>query len=395
MPDDLPDRPGSLRILVADDSPDTLNALRHFLAGQGHEVVTAEDGLAACERCLEARPDLVLMDMVMPGMDGVEATRRIRTQAGAAWFPIVLLSSVHDVREAVHGLEAGGDDFLPKPVNLKLLAAKIASFERIAAMQRALLSQAEALRRLQDEQALEEELAAVLIGNLVQQGGVSDPNLRWRVLPSARFSGDVVAVARSPDGRLHVLLGDAAGHGLAASVSLIPALQVFYGMVRKGLPLVDLVREMNDRLHQQLPVDRYMAALIVVLDSAAGCMEFWNGGMPSGLVLAKGGAVGKELPSDHLPLGILPPTAFEPVCGVWQWSGGEQLVLHSDGLVEAENADGEPFGLARLHRRIGRTDVDDVVDSVIIDLQDHLGVRAARDDASIVAIRLSPRDRAC
>jgi CheY-like chemotaxis protein len=384
------DRPGSLRILVADDSPDTLHALRHFLAGQGHEVVTAEDGSTACERCLEARPDLVLMDMVMPGMDGVEATRRMRAEVAAPWFPIVLLSSVHDVREAVHGLEAGADDFLPKPVNLRLLAAKIASFERIAAMQRALMSQAEALRRLQDEQALEEELAAVLIGNLVQQGGASDPSLRWRVLPSARFSGDVVAVARSPDGRLHVLLGDAAGHGLAASVSLIPALQVFYGMVRKGLPLVDLLREMNDRLHQQLPVDRYMAALMVVLDNSSGRMEFWNGGMPSGIVLSGQGEVVRELPSDHLPLGILPPNAFEPQCGVWEWGDGGQLVLHSDGLVEAENPEGEPFGLERLHRRIACGGGGDVVDSVITELQDHLGVRSARDDASIVAIRLGP-----
>jgi serine phosphatase RsbU (regulator of sigma subunit) len=259
-------------------------------------------------------------------------------------------------------------------------------------MQRALLSQAEALRRLQDEQALEEELAAALIGNLVQQGGASAPGLRWRVLPSARFSGDVVATARSPDGRLHVLLGDAAGHGLAASVSLIPALQVFYGMVRKGLPLVDLLREMNERLHQQLPVDRYMAALVVVLDNAAGCMEFWNGGMPSGMVLSEDGGVVKELPSAHLPLGILPPEAFEPLCGAWHWGEGGQLVLHSDGLVEAENPDGEPFGLERLHRRIAVADGDDVVDSVITDLQDHLGVRSARDDASIVAIRLGVGD---
>ncbi|MBI1397759.1 MAG: SpoIIE family protein phosphatase [Betaproteobacteria bacterium] len=378
----------ALSVLVVDDSPAILRLLESFIAAQGHDVRVATDGLGALRTFLSDRPDMVIMDVVMPNMDGIEATQRLRAESSGRWVPIILMSTLGSEADVIRGLEAGADDYLTKPVHLAILQAKIASFQRIVSMQREIVAQTEALQQLQDEQTYEHELAASLIENIVHRDGLTDDAVRWQVLPSARFSGDVVAAARSPDGRLYALLGDATGHGLAASVSLIPALQVFYGMVRKGLPLQVLAREMNQRLREQLPVGRYFAAVIISLDERSRRLEYWNGGMPPGFLLGLGGEIREQIVSAHVALGILPDASFEDDCAVVNWSPGDVLLLYSDGLIEAEGAARVPYGVDRLRRAVRESRGLDVVATVMASLHEHLGCTATHDDASILAVDL-------
>lgn len=381
----VPDR---LNILLVDDSPSILALLRSYLLAQGHAVAAADDGEQALALFDRIGPDLVLMDVVMPGMDGIEVTRRLRQSSGARWVPIILLSALSTEQDVVRGLEAGADDYLAKPINLAVMQAKIRSFHRIVRMQAETLQQSSALRRLQEEQTYEHELAAALIDNIVQRKGLNDSLLTWHVLPSARFSGDVVAAERSSTGTLYALLGDATGHGLAASVSLIPALQVFYGMARKGLPLGVVAREMNLRLREQLPVGRYLAAIIVAIDERVRRIQYWNGGMPPAFVLSPDGRVTQELSSDQLALGILEDAGFDDACRDFGFEPGEALVLYSDGLIEAEDASREQFGLGRLRLGLEAADPGERVARVMRDLHAHLDCIANHDDASILSIDL-------
>lgn len=377
-----------LRVLVVDDSPSILGALQGFLQGHGHETLCAQDGVEALELFERSRPDIVLMDVVMPVMDGIEAARRMRAASANCWVPIIMMSSLDGEDDVIRGLEAGADDYLPKPVNLAVMQAKIRSFQRIVQMQSEIRGQALDLRRLQDEQAYEHELAASLIENIVHREGLRDPALTWHVLPSARFSGDVVAAARAPDGVLYALLGDATGHGLAASVSLIPALQVFYGMARKGLPLPAIVREINLRLREQLPVGRYFACVLVAIDQRERRLHYWNGGMPPGFLVDRVGHVHHQLDSRHVALGILPDAAFEADESVLTWNAGEGLIFYSDGLIEATDANSDQFGIDELKRSVLGRPHSARVEAVMGNLHAHLGGMATHDDASILAIDL-------
>lgn len=377
-----------LRILLVEDSASVRALLSTYLGLQGHEVLIAEDGEQGVRMFGEIRPDLVLMDVVMPELDGIEATRRMRSLSQDRWVPVILMSTLDSDNDVIQGLDAGADDYLPKPVHLAVLEAKIRSFRRIFSMQAEIVDQADALKRLQDEQAYEHELAASLIESMVHHDGLSDPCVQWHVLPSARFSGDVVAAARCPAGRLYALLGDATGHGLAASVSLIPALQVFYGMVRKGLPLQSVLREMNLRLREQLPTGRYFAAFAVRIDEAARRVDCWNGGMPSGMLVDGAGHVTATLTSRHLALGILPDSDFDGACTQLDWSPGDTLIAVSDGLIEAENRHGDSFGMERVREVILEAHGQDLVERLRQRLQDHLECAATHDDASILAIAL-------
>ena len=127
-----------MKILVVDDAPTNRQILQVFLSRLGHQVVLANDGAEALERFAAERPDLVLMDVMMPKVDGYEAAAMIKAQFGERWVPIVFLSALTTDEQMVEGLEAGGDDYLTKPINFVLLKAKLRSFARTLEMQRRL-----------------------------------------------------------------------------------------------------------------------------------------------------------------------------------------------------------------------------------------------------------------
>lgn len=124
-----------MHILLADDSRSTALPIIQFLKQQGYRVTHAENGAAALEAYKADPPDLVLMDIVMPVMDGVQATRAIKALGGGRWVPIMLMTSLTSKDDIVAGFDAGADDYLIKPVVFEVLAARMRSMQRIAVMQ--------------------------------------------------------------------------------------------------------------------------------------------------------------------------------------------------------------------------------------------------------------------
>jgi len=120
-----------MKVLVVDDSPTIRAALRGLVEQMGHSVIDAEDGSKALAIYREARPDLVLIDVVMPVMDGYDAAREMRLIRPDEWVPIIFLSSKEADQDLDRAIEAGGDDYLVKPVSFVVLNAKIRALQRI------------------------------------------------------------------------------------------------------------------------------------------------------------------------------------------------------------------------------------------------------------------------
>lgn len=136
----------SLRVLTVDDNRTNLQILQVFLKKLGHKPITAENGEVAVALYLEEKPDLILMDIMMPVMDGLEATRKIRSMPSDRWTPIIFLSALDRDENLVGGLEAGGDDYLSKPINFVVLEAKMRSMQRTLMLQNRV---SQSLHRLQ------------------------------------------------------------------------------------------------------------------------------------------------------------------------------------------------------------------------------------------------------
>jgi len=508
--------PEPLKVLVVDDTATNRQILQVFLRKLGLRVDVAADGAEAVERFKSGAPDLVLMDVMMPVMDGFEATRRIKQLCGDRWVPVVFLSALDKEENLVTGLDAGGDDYLHKPVSFVVLDAKLRSLTRSIRTQRALdenrrrtqaiadnvldaiitidesgviqsinaaavrifgyeadeivgrdvsvlmpdpyrgahgtyirnylaghgsgligtsrraveglrkngqgfplevgvselsfegrrlfvgilrdITQeraaaeqlrrnAERLQRYHDAQEEENALAQKIVERQMSRPGLSDPSISHWIMPAANFSGDVIAAARAPEGeRLYVLLGDATGHGLAAAISVLPVLTVFYGHVELGYPLGYLVMELNRQLRATMPSGRFVAASLLCIDEASRTAELWQGGMPDVLLVDASGELKQRLPAQHLPLGIIDFDEDMARLTTIQLAPGDQFALFSDGLIEAADPDGEPFGLERVAEVMKRAPPAERLHALRTALDAHTGIGQFHDDISLLLV---------
>ncbi len=123
------------RILVVDDQRANVEILAKVLQARGYDVLTAADGETALRQVAASNPDLIVSDILMPDMSGYELCRRLRADASTTLLPVILVTSLDPQAERLHGIEAGADDFLSKPVNWDELAARVKSLLRIKGLQ--------------------------------------------------------------------------------------------------------------------------------------------------------------------------------------------------------------------------------------------------------------------
>lgn len=218
-----------LTILIAEDSAADRMLLSTIVRRQGHEVLTAANGAEAVEAFRSQRPHLVLMDAMMPVMDGFEAAQQIKALAGETLVPIIFLTSLTESEALARCLEAGGDDFLAKPYNQVILAAKVKAMDRLRRLQATVLEQRDLIARHHDYLLNEQRVAKAVFDKVAHSGCLNAPNIRYLQSPYALFNGDLLLAAFTPAGDMHVLLGDFTGHGLPAAVGAMPLAEVFYG----------------------------------------------------------------------------------------------------------------------------------------------------------------------
>ena len=170
------------KILVVDDTPANIKLLGDLLAAKGYAVSTAVNGEEALARIAAEQPDLVLLDVMMPGLSGYDVCRRIRSDPATALLPVVMCTSLDPQQERVKGIEAGADDFLSKPVNRPELFARVKSLLRVKALHDEVTALNSSLeRRVADQVAEIERLARLKrfvsprVGDLILSGEVDDP----------------------------------------------------------------------------------------------------------------------------------------------------------------------------------------------------------------------------
>lgn len=341
-----------MKILTVEDDATSRKVLGAILQKLGHEVVTAANGREALAVFARERPDLVMMDVMMPEMDGYDAARAIKERCGTAFVPVIFLTALTDDEALAKCVACGGDDFLPKPYNRTLIKAKIDAMARIRALHQAVAAQRDALER-HHIQVEEDSRLARQVFEAATAGppttGVWLRSLNWA---SGQWSGDMALCAQAPSGRIHAMLGDFTGHGLAAAVGTLPAADVFYALTAQDAPIADIAAALNAKLRAALPSGYFCAGALVGLDRAAGAAQVWNGGLPPLLVLDAGARIVRRVASTKPPLRVVAEAQFDRRVECIPLGEGFSLVWASDGLIEAQDAAGVRFGQARFEAAI-------------------------------------------
>lgn len=376
-----------LTILIAEDSAADRMLLSSIVRRQGHQVLTAANGAEAVEVFRQQRPQLVLMDAMMPVMDGFEAAAQIKELAGDTLVPIIFLTSLSESQALARCLEVGGDDFLAKPYNQVILAAKIKAMDRLRRLQATVVQQRDQIARHHEYLLNEQRVAKAVFDKVAHSGCLNAPNIRYLQSPYALFNGDLLLAAFTPAGDMHVLLGDFTGHGLPAAVGAMPLAEVFYGMTAKGYGLAETLREMNAKLKRILPVDMFCCATMLCLSFQSRSVEVWNGGMPDGYLYSVASGERTPLTARHLPLGVLSPQTFDDRTEVFPMAVGDRVFLLSDGVIDTCDADDQLFGVERLQQVFAANrQPDTLFEDIEQALRDFRG--EARDDVSMVEVSL-------
>ena len=380
----------ALTALVVDDEPVNRALLGRLLREQGFAVVEAATGHDAVEVCRHAAPDIVFMDIMMPGMDGYEATRNIKALLGASFVPVIFLTALSDEHLLHRCIEAGGDDFVVKPYSRTLLRAKIDAALRARSIHRDMAEQRDALAQYRLRLERDMEVAKRILDNIAAQNRLDAPNLRYELRPMETLNGDIILAANRATGEQCFLVGDFTGHGLPAAIGALTVQGIFTSMVAKGFSVEDIVHELNRKVCALLPVERFLSAAIVELHPHTGRLKVWNGGMPDILVRGVDGRVISRLRSENVPLGILDRDYLALVRSA-TLAPGDQLLVYSDGLIEAHSPADELFGSARLNAVMDRPGpAFERFDALLDSVARHVQTAPQSDDVSLLFIVCDP-----
>lgn len=268
---------------------------------------------------------------------------------------------------------------------LPLFAAK-PDKQYIIKLQQRLAEKIVAQENYLDSREQEQRIAAGYMNRLIALDNLHDKACRFFLRPADSFSGDLIAMARTPDDRLHLLLADSTGHGLAAALAAMPIIHPFYAMTKNGFNISAIAKEINHKVYQVLPVSHFVAVSMVAIEPKTGMVEVWCGGCPPPLVFDGAGKCVYRFTSRHLAMGILPQQDFDASVEYFSYGGdGYSVLMFSDGVIELENEQGEPFGPERLisavQAGVAPTRLQNLVDALKAHSAEKIG---ASDDIAIV-----------
>lgn len=328
------------RVLLVDDAKASLDILVEGLKAD-YKLSLALDGEAALQIAARLPPDLVLLDILMPGLDGYEVCRRLRRMPETAEVPIMFLSSLEEVQNKALGFEAGANDYLTKPFEMLEVKARVRSLLKAKAYSDAVKEQlAGELRIAREIQMgmLPRDFTMVEEAYHVGFGAVLEP--------AKEVGGDLYGICAAGPERLVVFVGDVSGKGISASLFMVRAVTLARLLAREIPEPERILARLNDELAADNPSCMFVTFLCAVFEPQSRRLVLANAGHCCPVLLSAGEAsrlAGKSLGP---ALGIEPGAGFERA--ELTLRRGDTLIFYTDGVTEAFNPEEELYGIDRL-----------------------------------------------
>lgn len=384
--------PQQSSVLVVDDSRMMRLALIRALNALGFNNITeAANGRQAVELIQQQSFDLMLLDMEMPEMNGMEVLTEIRNNTKLSGLPVIVISGAEQVDSAVKCIEAGAEDYLPKPFNPTLLRARVTTSlekKRLRDLDKVRLVQLQTEKDLleQMQRRLNEELAeaANYVRSILPEPTTTPLRIDWKYQPSTELGGDAFGYHWIDPDHFAVYLLDVCGHGVGASLLSVTAMNV----IRSGsLPNTDfrdpgaVLSGLNNAFLMEKQNNMYFTLWYGVYHAPSRTLKYSSGGHPASLLLTPasgGGLQSAQLRSPGLIIGAMEDMIYQTQSCVVP--PGALLLVLCDGCYEIKDAagnfmefdtfekfmqqhGGEPDGLDRLHswvrERHGEGPLDD------------------------------------
>ena len=371
------------RVLLVDDAKANLDILVEGLKSD-HKLSLALNGEIALQVAARTPPDLVLLDIVMPGVDGYEVCRRLRQKPETAEVPIMFLSSLEDVQNKTRGFEAGANDYLTKPFEMLEVKARVRSLLKAKAYSDAVKEQiASELRVAREIQMgmLPHDFSAVEQAYGVSFGAVLEP--------AREVGGDLYGVCAAGPERLVVFLGDVSGKGIPASMFMVRAISLARLLSREIAEPERILARLNDELATDNPSGMFVTFLCAVFEPGTHQLTLANAGHCRPVLLPAGEPPRWAVPNLGTALGFEPGLEFERTQLTLR--DGDGLILYSDGVTEAFNPQEEWYGNERLladaHALVGQS-APAISSGLLAEVRAFASDAPQSDDIAILALKV-------
>jgi CheY-like chemotaxis protein len=383
----------SARILIVDDELDISTILTLTLRRAGYQMATARDGVEALEKVAAQLPDLILLDVMMPRMDGLETLRRLRERPETASVPVIMLTARAQVADRMAGFERGADDYVAKPFEPGEVLARVRSLLRRteqARLTRPLLSllgswsSAEGLAQFGRDLEAAREIQARLIPAVAPLLAGLEAGAVLR--PSMVVGGDFFDVVPMED-LIGVAVGDVSGKGISAALLMVMVRTLLREIASTLARPAEVLARLNTSLCRDMPPSMFVTLALAVLDpSRPGHVRIASGGHPRPVVLpAK--ASPSEIEVDGVIVGAFPDARFDEV--EVTLTPGDTLLFFSDGVLETTDAGGRRPGVSGLfsflesHRQTAPSQLTEALAEEVM----RRGGDKLRDDITVFALR--------
>ena len=388
------------KILIADDEIVNRRLLANILKKENCELIEAGDGDEAIELALQELPDLILLDIMMPGKDGYEVCHELKRDSRSADIPIIFFSARGETEDKIKGLELGGVDYVTKPFDKREVLARVKVQLKIRNLTKALKRANNDLIRKQKR--IDENLKA---GAEIQRSlmAINPPDAKtievvWRFMPCQRIGGDIFNILRLDEDHWAIYMLDVSGHGITSSMVAVSVSQMLpprVGFLLKKniekapyyeiVPPVEVLNEMD----REYPIERFgkfFTMSYCILNVKDGTLRYSNAGHPPPVLLHKDGSL--ELLSEGGTIigmgGLLP---FEE--GRRKLCSGDKLFLYTDGIAEYQNEDGLFYDEDRFFTELKRLKdrlLSNIIDGVIESMMSFGNNTEPQDDISLLAV---------
>jgi sigma-B regulation protein RsbU (phosphoserine phosphatase) len=384
MNNKTPDTPSKGNILVVDDTLANLRLLSGMLVEQGYKVRSVINGRMALTATQAAPPDLILLDINMPEMNGYEVCERLKADEDTRDIPIIFISALDATEDKVKAFTVGGLDYITKPFQIEEVLARVETHLALRKLQKRLQN---ANKRFEQELALAGEIQASFLPKKIPD--IPGWQLAVTLKPARETSGDFYDINPLPNGEVGILVADVVGKGVGAALYMALSWTLIRTYAAEHPTQPELVCEaVNRRILGDTQADMFVTAFYGVLNPATGTLIYSNAGQnPPYLFQAQKEDDPQKLSATGKPLGMFEGETWKK--SVILLAQEDVLVLYTDGVVEAQNGGDTIFGDDRLlgcvRANLGRP-AQAIRDAIMADVYEFAGDAHQYDDITLLVL---------
>lgn len=338
-------------LLVAEDEPVARALLVAHLRKAGYTVIEAENGRRALELARAADPALVLCDWRMPEMDGTDVCREIRQDPELRHLYFVMLTSLSDTDALVEALDAGADDYIPKPWDPREMLARVRAGLRVATLQRELAQRTDEIRQVNQVLTREIEVLDTMQKAMLPQSIPLHPSLEfssWYFASATSGGGDYYDVLELDADHQGFVIADVSGHGAPAMVAMALLRQNVHQVAPRFRQPGALLEELNRLLYDHLPTNQFATMLYAIINTKSLVCQYASAGHNPPLWYRRAANETIRLPQcEGFPLKLVKRDVVYP-SHLIQLQPGDKVVFYTDGIPECFNPMNQDYGMERL-----------------------------------------------